>query len=66
MKASFNPTCMRAVSAMPLQAMPVQRHITGAAMSGEAGVEASSFLDILGTIAKVAVPAIGQLVSHLG
>jgi hypothetical protein len=42
---------------MPVQAMPVERHIAGdAAISGDAGVEASGWLDILKTVGSAVLP----------
>jgi len=46
---------------LPLQTAPIDRSPSAAALSGS-GVEASfDFGDILGTIAKAAGPALGQL-----
>ncbi len=49
---------------LPKQAAPVQRNITGAPMSSENGngVEASGWLDTLGSIAQVAAPIVGSLI----
>ncbi|MEM9216454.1 MAG: hypothetical protein AAGD25_19170 [Cyanobacteria bacterium P01_F01_bin.150] len=53
-------------SKLPIQSAPVDRQINGAAVSGENGVDASGFLDTLGTIAKtvapIALPALSSLI----
>lgn len=41
---------------MPLQAMPVERQICGAAISSEAGMEASAWWDTLLNVAKTVAP----------
>ena len=47
---------------MPAQAMPVERHIAGAAaVSGDVGAEASGFWDTLQGIAKTALPIVTGL-----
>lgn len=52
-------------SKLPIQAAPVERTITGAAISNQNGVEASwSFDDIINKVAQVAqvaVPVVSQL-----
>ncbi|MDJ0899229.1 MAG: hypothetical protein QNJ55_10495 [Xenococcus sp. MO_188.B8] len=48
-------------SKLPIQAAPVTRNITGAPISGENGVEASGFLDILKQVGKAALPVATQL-----
>lgn len=51
---------------MPMQAMPVERHMTGgAAVSGDMGVEASGWWDILKNVAQTALPIANGLVSRL-
>ncbi|MGJ5675477.1 MAG: hypothetical protein ACR9NN_17990 [Nostochopsis sp.] len=57
-------------SKLPIQAAPVERNITGTAISNQNGVEASGlFDDILGGIGKVAnvaAPIAGALAPVLG
>ena len=49
-------------SKLPVQSAPVERHISGAAVSGEKGVEASGIWDILKTVGSGALQgAIGAL-----
>jgi hypothetical protein len=53
-------------SQLPIQSAPVQRHISGAPVSGDQGVEASGWLDTLGSVAKtvapIAAPVLGSLI----
>jgi hypothetical protein len=46
-------------SKLPIQSAPVVRTATGVPVSSGNGVEASGWMDILGGIAKVALPALG-------
>ena len=49
-------------SKLPVQSAPVERQITGAAISGENGVEASGIWDILKTVGAGALKgAVGAL-----
>ena len=54
------------MSKLPIQSAPVERQITGAAISSENGVDASGFLDTIGDIAKtvapIALPALASLI----
>lgn len=50
---------------MPLQATPVERQICGAAISGEAGMEASAWWDTLLHVAKTALPIAAQVAGAL-
>ncbi|MEM9216453.1 MAG: hypothetical protein AAGD25_19165 [Cyanobacteria bacterium P01_F01_bin.150] len=43
-------------SKLPVQSAPVDRYITGAAMAGENGVDASGFLDILKSVGSAVAP----------
>jgi hypothetical protein len=48
-------------SKLPIQSAPVERTITGAAISNQNGVEASGWLDIFKTVAQAALPVVGNL-----
>ena len=49
-------------SKLPIQSAPVQRDITGTAISSEHGVEASGFWDVAKKIGSVAAPILGSLI----
>lgn len=50
---------------MPFQATPVERQICGAAVSGDAGIEASAWWDTLASVAKTALPIAAQVAGML-
>jgi hypothetical protein len=51
---------------LPNQAAPVQRNITGAAVSSQNGVEASGWLDILKTVGSVAGQVLPNILNAIG
>jgi len=57
---------MESKAGLPLQAMPVERQVCGAAaVSPNSGVEASAWWDTLAQVAKTALPIAAQVASAL-